>query len=106
MKVHQGTGKTRTALKILKQLVARQAIHSTIITATGTDLLDQWVNQLYAVASNLNPKFRVLKHYATMLMAVLMHFANILAIDSAQLKHLLGNIIVVLVNLKKSSRLL
>ncbi|GAB4179069.1 MAG: DEAD/DEAH box helicase family protein [Coleofasciculaceae cyanobacterium] len=60
-----GTGKTRTALNILKELVARQAINSAIITATGTDLLDQWTNQLYAVASNLNPRFRVLKHYET-----------------------------------------
>jgi superfamily II DNA or RNA helicase len=60
-----GTGKTRTALSILKELVARQAINSVIITATGTDLLDQWTNQLYAVASNLTPKFRVLKHYET-----------------------------------------
>jgi superfamily II DNA or RNA helicase len=60
-----GTGKTRTALNILKELVARQAINSVIISATGTDLLDQWTNQLYAVASNLNPSFRVLRHYET-----------------------------------------
>ncbi|MEQ8537529.1 MAG: DEAD/DEAH box helicase family protein [Coleofasciculus sp. D1-CHI-01] len=60
-----GTGKTRTSLNIIRELVAQQAINSVIITAIGTDLLDQWSNQLYAVASQLNPRFRVLKHYAT-----------------------------------------
>ena len=60
-----GTGKTRTALQILKHLVTTQAIHSAIVTTTGTDLLDQWAKELYAVASNLNPRFRVLKHYET-----------------------------------------
>jgi len=58
-----GTGKTRTALKVLQHLVDIQAIKSAIVTANGTDLLDQWAKQLYSVASNLNPKFRVLKHY-------------------------------------------
>ncbi|HAX85927.1 MAG TPA: hypothetical protein DCY91_06550 [Cyanobacteria bacterium UBA11370] len=58
-----GTGKTRTTLKILQHLVATQAINSAIVTVTGTDLLDQWAKELYAVASNLNPRFRVLKHY-------------------------------------------
>jgi superfamily II DNA or RNA helicase len=58
-----GTGKTRTALKILQHLVDIQAINSAIVTAHGTDLLDQWAKQLDGVASNLNPKFRVLKHY-------------------------------------------
>lgn len=58
-----GTGKTRTALGILQELVAIEAINSVIITAIGTDLLDQWVKQLYSVASNLKPKFRVLQHY-------------------------------------------
>jgi len=58
-----GTGKTRTALQIFQQLVSKKAIDSVIITAIGTDLLEQWIKQLYSVASNLNPRFRVLKHY-------------------------------------------
>ncbi len=41
-----GTGKTRTALKIDAELRERELIHSTIIAAFGTDLLDQWHNQL------------------------------------------------------------
>ncbi|WP_194063781.1 DEAD/DEAH box helicase family protein [Tychonema sp. LEGE 07203] len=58
-----GTGKTRAALNILQELTTAQAIESAIITTIGTDLLDQWVKQLYGVASNLNPQFRVLLHY-------------------------------------------
>ena len=58
-----GTGKTRTAISILQYLVNSQDINSIIVTTIGTDLLEQWVEQLYAVASNLNPRFRVLKHY-------------------------------------------
>ena len=58
-----GTGKTRTALNILQELTTAQAIESAIITTIGTDLLNQWVKQLYSVASNLNPQFRVLQHY-------------------------------------------
>lgn len=58
-----GTGKTRTALGIFQELVATKAINSVIIAAIGTDLLEQWVKQLYSVASHLNPKFRVLQHY-------------------------------------------
>ncbi|MGB3559430.1 MAG: DEAD/DEAH box helicase family protein, partial [Geitlerinemataceae cyanobacterium] len=56
-----GTGKTRTALKILQHLVDIQAINSVIVTTIGTDLLDQWASQLSAVASHL--KFRILKQY-------------------------------------------
>ncbi|ATE66800.1 DEAD/DEAH box helicase family protein [Rhizorhabdus dicambivorans] len=41
-----GTGKTRTALKILSTLVARDAINTAIVTMEGTDLLDQWADEL------------------------------------------------------------
>ncbi|WP_052055328.1 DEAD/DEAH box helicase family protein [Myxosarcina sp. GI1] len=58
-----GTGKTRTAISILQHLVNSRDVNTIIITTIGTDLLDQWVEQLYEVASNLNPQFRVLKHY-------------------------------------------
>ncbi|MGD2183293.1 DEAD/DEAH box helicase [Lusitaniella coriacea] len=56
-----GTGKTRTALKILQHLVNIQAINSVVVTTIGTDLLDQWESELAAVASELN--FRILKQY-------------------------------------------
>ena len=58
-----GTGKTRTAISILQHLVNAKEVNTIIITTIGTDLLDQWVKQLYEVASNLNPQFRVLRHY-------------------------------------------
>ncbi|MFP4338205.1 MAG: DEAD/DEAH box helicase family protein [Halothece sp.] len=58
-----GTGKTRTALKILQHLVTIEAVNSAIISTVGTDLLDQWAKQLYGVASNLTPQFRVLRNY-------------------------------------------
>ena len=58
-----GTGKTRTAISILQHLVNSKDVNTIIITTIGTDLLDQWVEQLYEVASNLNPQFRVLRHY-------------------------------------------
>lgn len=41
-----GTGKTRTALKIDTELRERALVHSTIIAAYGTDLLDQWYREL------------------------------------------------------------
>ena len=41
-----GTGKTRTALAILNELHTRGLVQSAIITAFGTDLLDQWYREL------------------------------------------------------------
>ena len=41
-----GTGKTLTALKIDAELRERKLLHSTIIAAYGTDLLDQWHGEL------------------------------------------------------------
>lgn len=37
-----GTGKTRTALRILSDLVASGEVRSAVVTMDGTDLLDQW----------------------------------------------------------------
>ena len=41
-----GTGKTRTAIKIDAELRERDLVHSTIVAAYGTDLLDQWYKEL------------------------------------------------------------
>lgn len=41
-----GTGKTRTALKVLDRVIADSLIESAIITTDGTDLLDQWADEL------------------------------------------------------------
>lgn len=43
-----GTGKTRTALKILSNLVSTNAIDCAIVTMEGTDLLEQWADELDA----------------------------------------------------------
>lgn len=58
-----GTGKTRTAISILQHLVNLKKVNTIIISTIGTDLLDQWLEQLNEVASTLNPQFRVLRHY-------------------------------------------
>lgn len=60
-----GTGKTRTTINIIQDLVANQEIRSVIVTTDGTDLLEQWWKHLCAVASSLTPKYRVLRHYGT-----------------------------------------
>lgn len=41
-----GTGKTRTAIKILDTLYKSQQVDSAIVIAFGTDLLDQWYGEL------------------------------------------------------------
>ncbi len=41
-----GTGKTRTAIKILNALVSEEKIDGAIITSFGTDLLDQWHKEI------------------------------------------------------------
>ena len=56
-----GTGKTRTALKIINQLSDENKIDSYIVTCYGTDLLDQWHDVLLdddeIVAKNVLEKF-------------------------------------------------
>ncbi|TBF38508.1 helicase-like protein [Rhizobium leguminosarum] len=41
-----GTGKTRTAIKILDELRERGLVEGAIVSAHGTDLLDQWHSEL------------------------------------------------------------
>ena len=56
-----GTGKTRTALKIINQLSEEKKIDSFIVTCYGTDLLNQWHGVLLEpdeiVAENVIEKF-------------------------------------------------
>lgn len=58
-----GTGKTRTAIKILDRLIAAGEIDSAIITMDGTDLLDQWATELDVWAVEQSPTWLVLKHF-------------------------------------------
>jgi superfamily II DNA or RNA helicase len=58
-----GTGKTRTAIKILDRLIADRAIDSAIVTMDGTDLLDQWASELDGWALAQKPTWVVYKHF-------------------------------------------
>ena len=58
-----GTGKTRVALRIMSDLADSGRINTVVVAADGTDLLDQWAKQLVIVASQQEPKWRVLRHY-------------------------------------------
>lgn len=58
-----GTGKTRTAIKILDRLIAQGEIDSAIITMDGTDLLDQWAGELDEWAIKQKPLWLVHKHF-------------------------------------------
>jgi len=56
-----GTGKTRTALNILGELQARDLIETAVVSAFGTDLLDQWHREL--VKQTSLPVYRAYERY-------------------------------------------
>jgi Type III restriction enzyme, res subunit len=58
-----GTGKTRTSLKILSELIRRKDISGAIIATDGTDLLSQWAEEIdqWLVSSGL--KFVTYRHF-------------------------------------------
>lgn len=58
-----GTGKTRTALKILDRLIDAKSIEGAVISMEGTDLLDQWTAELDAWNFASNRRWRVYRHY-------------------------------------------
>jgi superfamily II DNA or RNA helicase/HKD family nuclease len=58
-----GTGKTRTALKILQALVERDEIDTVIVCTDGNDLLDQWYGELLSVRKTAGRDLRVFRHY-------------------------------------------
>jgi superfamily II DNA or RNA helicase len=53
-----GTGKTRTAIKILDTLYKSGQVDCAVVVAFGTDLLDQWYREL-----NGEAKYVVYRHY-------------------------------------------
>lgn len=53
-----GTGKTRTALKILDELLERGQINAVVITMSGTDLLNQWYK-----SAIVNSDLAVFRHF-------------------------------------------
>ena len=58
-----GTGKTRTALKILDRLVGSGELRSAVIATEGTDLLDQWGSELDRWALNMKPNWVVTRQF-------------------------------------------
>ncbi len=57
-----GTGKTRTTFKIIDKLLDQKKINKIIIQMKGSDLIDQWQNELNIWNSNREENIRVLKH--------------------------------------------
>ena len=58
-----GTGKTRTALRIIKALFDRNEIGTVVVSTDGNDLLDQWYREILRLRTSLVPPPRVLRHY-------------------------------------------
>lgn len=58
-----GTGKTRTALKILARLIAEGNIDTAVIATDGTDLLDQWAAELEAWSVEADRGWLVFRQY-------------------------------------------
>jgi superfamily II DNA or RNA helicase len=58
-----GTGKTKTAIKILDRLVAQKAIRCAIVTVEGTDLLEQWSGELDAWNLNRRENWLIYRHF-------------------------------------------
>ena len=56
-----GTGKTRTALKIVCALCERNRIDTVIVSTDGNDLLDQWYAELLAIRKDIGAQ--VFRHY-------------------------------------------
>ena len=56
-----GTGKTQTALKILRALFEKGKIDTVIVSTDGNDLLDQWYAELLSVRKEVGAK--VFRHY-------------------------------------------
>ncbi|MFC1661553.1 DEAD/DEAH box helicase family protein [Gemmatimonadota bacterium] len=59
-----GTGKTRTALKILSRLTESGAIRGAVICTSGTDLLRQWTRELNRWVLD-GHEFSIYQHFAS-----------------------------------------
>ena len=58
-----GTGKTRTALNILRQLFERDDIDTVIVCTNGNDLLNQWHKELLPATKTVDKPLRLYRHY-------------------------------------------
>ena len=60
-----GTGKTRTALKIISALSNSRKIDTIIVATDGTDLLDQWYEELLVARHQLSRSANLYRDYYT-----------------------------------------
>jgi superfamily II DNA or RNA helicase len=58
-----GTGKTRTAIRILTRLIDNGEIDTAIVSTDGTDLLDQWASELEDWTHDRDDPWLVLRQY-------------------------------------------
>jgi len=58
-----GTGKTRTALRIVRDLVTTDQISTIIVAMDGNDLMDQWYDQLTPLSQGLGRALSVARQY-------------------------------------------
>jgi superfamily II DNA or RNA helicase len=58
-----GTGKTRTALQICRDLLDRKLIDTVVVSTDGNDLLDQWYGQLLDLTKRVQQKLVAFRHY-------------------------------------------
>lgn len=58
-----GTGKTRTAIKLMSRLIDDGEIDSAIVTTDGTDLLEQWALELEAWSHDQDRRWLVFRQF-------------------------------------------
>ena len=58
-----GTGKTRTAIKIMQELFDRNLIDTVIICTNSNDILDQWYFELLHAQKTVESAPRIFRHY-------------------------------------------
>lgn len=58
-----GTGKTRTAIKLMSRLIDQGEIDSAVVTTDGTDLLEQWALELEAWSLEQGRRWLVLRQF-------------------------------------------
>ena len=58
-----GTGKTRTALKIMQVLFSRARIDTVIVCTDGNDLLDQWYSEILTERDHTDRNLSIFRNY-------------------------------------------
>lgn len=58
-----GTGKTRTALKIMRRLLGRGEIDTVVVSTDGTDLLEQWEETLLKFVGGVSRSMSLYRHF-------------------------------------------